>query len=143
MKRWLAAAVVTVIASSVVAGTGGATAGKPYLGSWHARMTSAQLIDAGFVDPRAVGMWRLVLNRDGTYRAFNPLDKWLSGEYSADARRINFRKDTACLAGGLKGPGFYKWSIVAGKLKLASVYAGSDPCGGRWQTLALPSWTRG
>jgi hypothetical protein len=142
VKRMFTAGAALLAAVSMAASLGAATS-KPYIGTWKARMTKAQLIDQGFVDPRAVGVWKLVLKRDGTYRAFNPLDRWTSGAYSAGATRLVVSKDAACLAAGFKGPGIYRWSVKAGRLKLTTVSTGSDPCGGRWQTLSYPLWTRG
>jgi hypothetical protein len=131
-----------VFAAASMSASLGAALTKPYTGEWKARMTKAQLIDEGFVDPRAVGVWRLVLEQDGTYRAFNPLDKWTNGDYTATGRRITFRHDPFCLEAGLKGAGRYSWSVKDGKLKLTAVSVGSDPCGGRWQTLTYPTWKR-
>lgn len=141
MKKWIAAVAVMVAVSSV-AGALAAGSATPYVGSWKARMTKAQLIDQGLVDPRAVGVWRLVLKRDGTYRAFNPLDGWTNGQFSATDRRMTFKKDPACLDAGFIGVGKYRWSVKDRKLKLTAVFPGSDPCGGRWHTLSFPLWTR-
>jgi hypothetical protein len=141
MKRLVITGAALFAAVSVAASLGAATT-KPYVGEWKARMTKAQLIDQGFVDPRAVGVWRLVLERDGTYRAFNPLDKWTNGDYTATDRRVTFRHDPFCLGAGFKGGGRYRWSIKNGNLKLTTVSVGSDPCGGRFQTLSYPLWQR-
>jgi hypothetical protein len=141
MRRWFTTAAALAVVAALAA-TLGAAATKPYIGSWKARMTADELLDAGIVQPQMKGVWKLTLGKDGKYRLYNPWDKWTSGEYSADATRLVVRKDTGCVAGGLKGPGLYRWSVKAGKLKLTSVYPGSDPCGGRWQTLAIPLWTR-
>jgi hypothetical protein len=142
MMRRVAIAGAVLFAALSVAASLGATTTKPYAGEWKARMTKAQLIDQGFVDPRAVGVWRLVLQRDGTYRAFNPLDKWTNGDYTATGRRMTFRHDPFCLEAGFKGGGRYSWSIKNGTLKLTTVSIGSDPCGGRFQTLTYPLWQR-
>jgi hypothetical protein len=141
MRRVGIAGAALLVAVSVAVSLG-AAATKPYAGEWKARMTKAQLIDQGFVDPRAVGVWKLVLERDGTYRAFNPLDKWTNGDYTATARRMTFRHDPACLGSGFKGAGRYGWSIKNGNLKLTTLSVGSDPCGGRFQTLSYPLWQR-
>jgi hypothetical protein len=141
MKHRLTAAVALLALFSVVASIGAATS-KPYIGVWKARVTKAQLLDQGIVDPRMPGQWKLIFSKDGTYKTYNPLDKWGVGEYSAGPTRLVVRKDSACLMGGLKGPGSYRWSMKAGQLKLTQVSLGSDPCGGRTQTLTIPLWTR-
>ena len=71
---------------------------------------------------------------------FNPWDKWLEGTYSANATRIVLSNDAGCLVAGLRGPGVYRWNVTDGKLKLKNVRV--DPCGGRWQTVSIPLWTR-
>jgi hypothetical protein len=141
MKRWLTSAAALVTVASIAA-TLGAAATKPYVGTWKARVTADQLLDNGIAQPQFKGVWKLTLMKDGTYRTYNPWDKWSSGTYSANATRIVLSKDVQCLRGGLKGPGLYRWSVKAGKLKLTSVAIGSDPCGGRWQTVSIPLWTR-
>jgi len=106
-------------------------------------MTKSQLINQGFVDPRAVGVWKLVLNADGTYKTFNPLDKESSGTFTVAGSRIVFgRDDVACAQAGFNKKGFYRWSVKDRKLKLVAITVGSDPCGGRWQTLTYPTWKR-
>jgi hypothetical protein len=141
MRRLAIIGAALLAAVSVAANLGAATT-KPYAGEWKARMTKMQLLDQGFVDPRAVGVWRLVLERDGTYRAFNPLDKWTNGDYTATDRRITFRHDPFCLEAGFKGGGRYRWSVKNRTLKLTTVSVGSDSCGGRFQTLSYPLWQR-
>src|SRR5262245_63426934 len=76
----IATAAAAIVGSSVV-GSGGAASGKPYAGSWKARVTADLLIDNGIAQPQFKGMWRLQLNRDGSYRAYNPWDKWFKGTY--------------------------------------------------------------
>jgi hypothetical protein len=142
MKKWLLTGATLLAAGTLLGGLAGAATGKPYVGSWKAKVTADLLLDYGIAQPKMRGTWRLQLNRDGTYRTYNPWDRWSNGTYSASATRMNFSKDVACSAGGFKGPGIYRWSVKAGKLKLKSVSVGSDPCGGRWQTLAIPLWTR-
>ena len=134
---------VALFAAVSVAASLGAAATKPYAGEWKARMTEAQLIDQGFVDPRAVGVWRLVLEQDGTYRAFNPLDKWTNGDYTATDRRIDLQAGPGLPRVRLQGAGRYRWSVKNGKLKLTTVSIGSDPCGGRFQTLSVPALAAG
>jgi hypothetical protein len=139
MKRWLAAA-VALAATAGIAATLGAAATKPYLGSWKAKLTADQLLDYGIAQPKMRGTWRLELKGDGTYRAYNPWDKWFDGSYRADATRMVLTKDVKCGA-DFQGPGVYRWKAAGGKLKLTSVKV--DPCGGRWQTVSIPLWTRG
>jgi hypothetical protein len=143
MKRQLLTGAALLAATmSMLGGLAGAATGKPYIGSWKAKLTADQLLDNGIVQPKMRGTWRLELNGDGTYRTYNPWDRWLSGTYSANATRIVFSKDIGCLQAGLKGPGIYRWKITQGKLKLTSIAIGSDPCGGRWQTVSIPFWMR-
>ena len=113
----ITAAAALFAAASMAASLGAATS-KPYIGTWKARMTKAQLIDEGFVDPRAWVYGGSSSKQDGTYRAFNPLDRWTSGEYSAGADQARRQQRPACLAAGFKGPGIYRWSVKAGRLKL-------------------------
>jgi hypothetical protein len=138
MKRLTAFIAAGLVAVSV--STGGAATSKPFVGSWKAKLTVEQLLDYGIVQPKLRGTWKLELKADGTYRMYNPWDRWTTGRYSADATRIVVSKDTGCLKGGLKGPGVYRWKLLTGKLKLASVKV--DPCGGRWQILTIPLWQR-
>jgi hypothetical protein len=138
MKRWLMAAVALTAAASIAA-TLGAAATKPYLGSWKAKVTADQLLDNGIAQPRFRGTWRLEFHRDGTYRAFNPWDKWFEGTYSADATRMVLTKDAKCGV-GFQGPGVNRWKVTDSKLKLTSVKV--DVCGGRRQTVSIPLWQR-
>ena len=66
-------------------------------------MTADQLLDNGIAQPQFKGVWKLTLETDGTYRTYNPWDKWSSGVYSANATRIVLSKDVGCLKAGLKG----------------------------------------
>ena len=141
MKRWLTTASALAVTASIAA-TLGAAATKPYVGVWKARVTADQLLDNGIAQPQFKGVWKLTLARDGTYQTYNPWDKWSSGVYSANSTRIVFSKDVGCLKAGLRGPGTYRWSLTKGKLKLTSVAIGNDNCGGRWQTVSIPLWTR-
>jgi hypothetical protein len=143
MRRLIAVFAVGAAVSTLAIGVAaGAPVGKPYVGSWKSKVTADLLLDNGIAQPQFRGMWRLELNRDGTYRAYNPWDKWLEGSYSANATRMVFSKDKGCIAGGFRSPGLYRWKITKGKLDLTGVAVGSDTCGGRWQTLAIPLWTR-
>ena len=128
------------VALLVVAGSAASTA-TPY-GKWSARMTKGALLDYGLVDPRMPGTWRLELRRNGTYRAYNPLDGWTSGALAVNGRRLGVFRDPACVtrAGTTNGRAQYTWSISKGRLRLKS--ATPDPCGGRWQTLTIPVWGR-
>jgi hypothetical protein len=139
MIRLVTAGAALLAALGIVASLG-ATTSKPYIGSWKARVTTAQLLDQGITDPRMPGQWKLIFNRDGTYKAYNPLDKWFAGEYSASPTRLVVRKDGTCAQ--LPGPGVYRWSVKSGRLKLTQPSFGSDPCGGRTQMLTIPLWKR-
>ena len=141
MKRYLAIAMlVLVTALATVAQAGGGTlASSPY-GEWKAKMTKNELLDYGLVDPRFVGTWKLILKRDGTNRAFNGLDRWTSGSLTVSGKRLVVQKDAACDQNFPNSKGVYRWSIKQAKLKLTVV--GTDRCGGRWQTLTVPLWTR-
>ena len=141
MKRLAITGAALFAAMSVAASLGAATT-KPYAGEWKARVTADQLLDNGIAQPQFKGVWKLTLTKDGAYRTYNPWDKWSSGVYSANATRILLSKDMGCLKAGLKGPGTYRWSLTKGKLKLTSVAIGNDNCGGRWQTISIPLWTR-
>ena len=84
MKRWLTTAAALAVTASIAA-TLGAAATKPYVGVWKARVTADQLLDNGIAQPQFKGVWKLTLAKDGTYRTYNPWDKWSSGVYSANA----------------------------------------------------------
>ena len=92
MKRWLTTAVALAVTASIAA-TLGAAVTKPYVGVWKARVTADQLLDNGIAQPQFKGVWKLTLAKDGTYRTYNPWDKWSSGVYSANATRIVLSKD--------------------------------------------------
>lgn len=145
MKRYVVIAMLILVAALATvanAAGDGAQAASPY-GEWKAKMTKNQLIDYGMVDPRFVGTWKLVLSRNGTYRLFNPLDRWGNATFKVSGQRLIFQNDKwYCSHAPPSGQtfGVYRWSIKQGKLKLTVV--GADVCGGRWQTLATPLWTR-
>jgi hypothetical protein len=127
-------------ASNTPSGGSGATASStPYLGWWTARLSQTQLLDAGN-DPSYAGRFRLILRGDGTYRTYNAF--WSKGTFTVSGDRIVFADDTACKVGGFLGKGVYKWVITNRKLRLTQPRFGSDPCGGRVQTLTYPLWTR-
>jgi len=146
MKRLVLAAAAILAVTGVVSGQAASTSSGPYVGSWKAHMTRAALLDVGLVDPLAVGTWRLVLNRDGTYRTFWRIPPangsgWWSGTYTATSKRIVFKNDTGCAFDGVVSNGAYKWSIRHGKLTLAVV--GGDRCTGLEERLTFPpAWTR-
>ena len=110
--------------------------------TWKARVTADQLLDNGIAQPQFKGVWKLTLAEDGTYRTYNPWDKWSSGVYSANATRIVLSKDVGCLKAGLKGPGIYRWSLTKGKLKLTSVAIGNDNVRRTLANRSIPLWTR-
>ena len=141
MRQMLALTTAAALLAAAVSTVGAATT-RPYVGAWKAKVGADLLLDNGIAQPAFRGVWRLKLKPNGTYRAYNPWDKWLEGSYSANATRIVFSKDKGCLAAGFKSPGVYRWKLTKGKLDLTSVAVGSDPCGGRWQTLSIPVWTK-
>jgi len=118
-----------------------APADSPYLGAWTAHLSRVQMINQGF-DVRLAGTFRLVLRRNGTYTTFNSFDKASHGEFTVSGRRIVFKNDVQCNLGGFRGNGLYTWSLSTGRLRLAQPRIGTDPCGGRWQTLTYPIWKR-
>jgi hypothetical protein len=138
MKRLLA--VAALLGASTCAVAQGAASG-PYLGTWTARLSKAQMINQGF-DPRLAGRFRLVLRRNGTYTTFNAFDGSSRGRFRVTGTRIVFSADVGCLAGGIDGKGVYVWAIAHGALRLNLARIGGDPCGGRWQTLTYPVWRR-
>ncbi len=138
MKRRLAVAMALLAACSS-AGALASGSGEAYLGTWTARLSLEQMYDGGF-DPRLAGSFRLVLRKDGTYTSFNSFDKASRGRFVVSGRRIMLSDDVLCEAGGLRGKGVYTWALARGKLRLSAVR--SDPCGGRWQTLTYPVWTK-
>lgn len=142
MKRYLAPALAVAVLATVGAANGLArNAAAPYLGTWAARLSQAEMINEGF-DPRLAGTFRLVLRPNGTYTSFNSFDGASRGRFRATGSRIAFFADVGCKAGGFDGRAVYTWSLVHGRLRLASVTLGGDVCGGRWQTLTYPLWKR-
>jgi hypothetical protein len=137
--------VASVAATSVLAiaasADGSAVSGTPYLGTWSARISSAQLAAAG-QDTRLAGTFRLILRKKGTYTTSNSLDGASSGKFRVSGHRIVFFDDVGCTEGGFVGKGSYTWSIRKGKLRIRGVSATSDPCGGRRQTLEYPVWRK-
>src|SRR5262245_6571132 len=132
------ASALVVVSGSVVADAAPATA--PY-GTWTARLSRAEMINQG-LDVRLAGTFRLVLRRNGTYTTFNSFDGASRGTFRAAGHRIVFARDTLCIEGGFVGEGAYTWAVSKGRLRLAQARVGSDPCGGRWQTLTYPVWKR-
>lgn len=129
----LAAAAFTGVAGGV------AVTPTPY-GSWKAKLSLDDMYDKGY-DPRLAGTFRLVLTRRGIYKTYNDFDKWSDGTFTVSGRRIVFADDRGCRVGGhTTKKGFYYWRITGGKLKI--INRRGDPCGGRWQVLTYPLWTR-
>ena len=147
MKRGVGAtaAITVLLAAWGSAAALAADAGRPYLGTWGARMSKAQMINAG-LDPRMAGTFRIVLRKDGTYKSYNSLDRWSSGTFTASGNRIVFANDVLCKAGGFDFKGVYTWAIAKRTLRLTPLDRpgiSGDPCGGRWQTLTYPvTWNR-
>lgn len=139
MRRLLT--VAAVLGASISAGAEGATSGSPYIGTWTGHLTTAQMINRG-LDARLAGSFRLVLRPNRTYTTFNSFDGASRGRYRVAGRKIVFSRDVGCTAGGFEGDGSYRWSVTRGVLRLTQVVLGSDPCGGRWQTLTYPTWRR-
>ena len=139
MKRLLVLAALLIGAH----GSAGAFASAyaPYVGTWTARLSSAQMINQG-LDPRLAGTFRLVLRHNDTYSTFNSLDGASQGRFTVSGRRIVFFNDAGCKAVGLDKKAAYTWSIARGRLRLTTVTVGGDACGGRWQTLTYPLWKR-
>lgn len=138
----LAAALLLVAWGSL--GAVATASSKPYVGLWTARMSTAQMINEGF-DERLAGRFRLILSTDGTYRTYNALDRWSKGTFTVSGRRIVFANDVLCKQGGFDFKGVYTWAITNRTLRLTPVSrpgTSGDPCGGRWQTLTYPLWTR-
>ena len=140
MKRLLLLAALLLSAYGS-AGAPASASAAPYVGTWSARLSSAQMINQG-LDPRLAGWFRLVLRRNDTYTSFNSLDGASQGRFTVSGRRIVFFDDAACKAGGLDKKAAYTWSIARGRLRLTTVTVGGDACGGRWQTLTYPLWKR-
>jgi hypothetical protein len=139
----LASALALVVAwGSLDALAGPASA--PYLGTWTDRLSKAEMYDKGF-DAQMAGPFRLVLRSNGTYTTLSPYASRLfvsRGTYTVSGRRIVFANDTECSKGGFEGKGVYAWALSKGRLRLVQPYFGSDPCGGRWQTLTYPVWRK-
>jgi hypothetical protein len=114
----------------------------PFLGSYTATLTPEGAIDKG--DARMAGKFTLVLRRNGTYSASNPLDgPTVRGRLAALAgHRLRFYDDFGCKTGGFERPqgGTYRWSLDGRRLTLERVSEG--PCWGRTQTLTYPVWIR-
>ena len=116
-------------------------AARPYLGSYVATLSAVQAETAG--DPRMAGSFTLVLRRNGTYTASNPLDPPTHGRLAVlPGRRLRFYADSGCEFGGFERPrgGVYRWSLDGRRLTFRLVSEG--PCTGRTQTLTYPVWTR-
>ena len=115
---------------------------QPYVGSWKAHLTSAQLLRLGDPDVRLAGTFTLVIAADGTYQTFNTGAGSGSGTFTVSGHRIVFWHDQSCINGYFQGDykGVYRWSVRHGKLRLTGT---NDHCGSRWEVLTYPIWTRG
>jgi len=143
MRRLALIAVLVGALGSAGALAAESDSSQPYLGTWAAHLTLDQMYDLG-LDPRLAGKFRLVLRKNGTYTTFNKLDGASRGRFTVSGRRIVFAHDVGCEQ-AYSAPdktGAYRWSVEQGKMKLTTVRLGSDPCGGRWQTLTYPVWTK-
>ena len=114
----------------------------PYVGSWYARLTRKQALDAG--DERMAGTFRLELGRDGRYTTDQGLDGQSSGRYrAASDNRLVFGRDVGCKMGGVSGTGVYGWSMNGGRLHLKPLLPETGGCTGRTQSLTYPAeWRR-
>ena len=112
MKRLLLLAALLLSAYGSAPASASAS---PYVGTWSARLSSAQMINQG-LDPRLAGRFRLVLRRNDTYTSFNSLDGASQGRFTVSGRRVVFFDDAACKAGGLDKKAAYTWSIARGRL---------------------------
>ena len=127
------ALIAVLLGAWVSAGALAADSSQPYLGTWTARYSLDQMYDLG-LDPRLAGTFRLVLRKNGASR----------GRFTVSGRRIVFAHDVGCEQ-AYSAPdktGAYRWSVEQGKMRLTTVRLGSDPCGGRWQTLTYPVWRK-
>lgn len=137
----LGVGVAASIAHGATQAPGMAALAGPYLGSYVATLSPVQAETAG--DPRMAGKFTLVLKRNGTYIASNPLDPTTHGRLAAlPGRRLRFYADSGCEYGGFERPrgGIYRWSFDGRRLTFRLVSEG--PCAGRTQTLTYPTWTR-
>ena len=139
------ATLIVGVAASVAPGAtqapGMAALAGPYLGSYVATLSARQAETAG--DPRMAGRFTLVLKRNGTYIASNPLDPLTHGKLAVlPGRRLRFYADSGCEFGGFERPrgGVYRWSLDGRRLTFRLVSEGA--CTGRTQTLTYPVWTR-
>jgi hypothetical protein len=140
MKRWLVATVGAVALAGGVVG-GFAATPTPY-GTWTDHLSLDEIYDNGF-DPRMRGTYKLVLAKNGTYKYFQAIGvgpAWQSGTFTVSGQRIVFAGDTGCAMGGFTKKGFYRFAIKGGKLTFKATRG--DTCGGRWQFLTYPTWTR-
>lgn len=152
-RHWPVTALVAATVTTLVVGTAasvapGATQAPgmaaltgPFLGSYVATLSPVQAETAG--DPRMAGKFTLVLRRNGTYTATNPLDAPAHGRLAAlPGRRLRFYADSGCEYGGFERPrgGIYRWSLDGRRLTFRRVSEGR--CTGRTQTLTYAVWTR-
>lgn len=134
-------ALSAAVAQAVPARSAAAELTGPFIGTYTGRLTQSQAAALG--DARMQGTFRLVLRRNGTYTASNPLDGTMSGRLAAlSGKKLRFFRDTGCIMGDFERPkgGIYAWSVNGRRLTLRLVSEG--PCTGRTQTLAWVVWTR-
>jgi hypothetical protein len=115
--------------------------GGPFIGAWHAKLSSHQALEAG--DVRLAGAFRLVLRTDGTYATFNDFDGPSKGHYAMGSdRRLVSRQDKGCdvFTGGSGSVGVYRWTVGEAGLKLTNLVPETGGCTGRTQQLVFPLW---
>ena len=113
----------------------------PFIGAWHAKLSSQQAIEAG--DVRLAGTFRLDLRNDGTYTTFNEFDGPSKGHYAMGSdQRLVFRQDRGCdvFTGGSGSVGVYHWTMSDAGLKLTNLVPETGGCTGRTQQLVFPLW---
>ena len=113
----------------------------PFIGSYTATLSAAQAAAKG--DSRMAGKFTLVLRRNGTYTASNPLDGATRGRLAAlSGKRLRFYNDSGCKAGGfeIRAGGVYHWSVNGKRLTFKLFSEG--PCTGRTDTVTWPVWKR-
>jgi hypothetical protein len=141
-KRLAFALALTLVAAWASLEAFAAVPKGPYLGTWTARLSTAQMINEGY-DVRLAGSFKLVLRPNGTYTTYNAWDGASRGTFTVSGRRLVFANDRGCIEGGFGGArGAYTWVVGRGTLRLTAAGNALDPCGGRWQTLTYPVWKK-
>ena len=146
MSRTILTAVAAAIAAALTAAAAHGLAQRPalsgpFVGSFTATLSPAQAAARG--DSRMAGKFTLVIRRNGTYTASNPLDGSTRGRVAAlSGKRLRFYNDSGCKAGGyeIRAGGVYHWAVKGKRLTLRLFSEG--PCTGRTQTLTYPIWIR-